>query len=131
MIFKVYLLLAGYSSGESILKLIGLILLCVVIIIASFFTTKFVGRKQLGGGGSCNFEAIDAYRIDQNRYLQIIRVAGKYLLISVTKEQISLICELDEDQIKEREKKETAASFKEIFNKALLGKNKSDNDTNA
>lgn len=128
MICRITLLLTGYSSGESVLKLIGLILLCVVIIIASFFTTRFVGRKQMGGGDSSNFEAIDAFRIDQNRYLQIIKVAGKYLLISVTKEQISLLSELDGEEIREREKKDPPVSFKDIFAKALDKKGKNEND---
>ena len=58
----------------SILKLIGLIILCVVIIAASYFVTRLIGTREAGLTGSSNFKVIDAYRLSPNKYLQIIRI---------------------------------------------------------
>ena len=74
MIFAATDFLNRESSGgvTSVLKLIGLIILCILIIAASYFTTKFVGQRQLKGSAKSNFRNIDIYRISTNKYLQIV-----------------------------------------------------------
>ena len=63
------------SGGvNSVLKLIGLIILCILIIVASYYTTKFVGKKQLGRSPKSNFRSIDVFRLSTNKYLQIVEI---------------------------------------------------------
>ena len=119
----IFLLTSGYSNTQSILKLIGLIILCALIIAASYFVTRLIGRRESGMIGNSNFKAVDAYRLTPNKYLQIIRIGKRYFCIAVSKDDVRLICELSEDDIEIKSKSEKMLSFKEIMAKATGKKN--------
>ncbi len=118
----------GLSGVESALKLVGLIILCAIIIAASYFTTRFVGKKQQNMSGGSNFRSIDVYRLGQNKYLQIIQAGKRYFLIAVSKDSVETIAELSEDDIVNfpSDKK---VSFKEIMAKVVPEKKKSEEET--
>ncbi|MCR5322906.1 MAG: flagellar biosynthetic protein FliO [Lachnospiraceae bacterium] len=120
----IFLLTSGYSGTQSILKLIGLIILCALIIAASYFVTRFIGGREAGMTGSSNFKVIDAYRLSPNKYLQIIQIGSRYFCIAVSKDDVRLICELNEEDIKIRQKSEKMLSFKDILTKASGNKDK-------
>lgn len=112
-----------FSGSTSIGKLIVLIILCVVIIVACYYTTKFVGRKQLGRYAKSNFKNIDIYRINGNKYLQIIQVGNRYFCISVSKDNISVIAELNKEDIVNWPPEAKNTSFKEVLSN-ISGKKK-------
>ena len=86
------------SGGvNSVLKLIGLIILCILIIVASYYTTKFVGKKQLGRSPKSNFRSIDVFRLSTNKYLQIVEVGERYFCIAVAKDTITVVGELSKE----------------------------------
>ena len=134
MIFAATDFLNRESSGgvTSVLKLIGLIILCILIIAASYFTTKFVGQRQLRGSAKSNFRNIDIYRISTNKYLQIVEIGEKYFCIAVSKDNITLIAELDKEDIKNFPPAPGEKSFKEcmslVLNKKKAGKKDSISD---
>ena len=111
----------GASGVESVLKLIGLIILCVIIIAASYYTTRFVGKRQAGMGGESNFKSLDIYRINQNKYLQLIAVGSRYFVIAVSKDNVQLIAELNEEDITYW-RSEKKVSFKDIMSKVVPGR---------
>lgn len=108
---------------KSILKLIGLIILCILIIAASYFTTKFVGKKQIQSGSKSNFKSVDVFRITPNKYLQIVEVGKRYFCIAVTKESVTLISELSEEDLKVLPAEMKPKSFKEQMNELIHRKN--------
>lgn len=104
------------SSSNSIWELIGLVLLLIVILIATYYTTRFVGRAKGNQLKTGNFELIDSYRISPNKMLQIIKVSGKYLVIAISKDNIEFITELEEEKITIRDfGSANKQSFKKIF----------------
>lgn len=111
---------------KSILKLIGLIILCILIIAASYFTTKFVGKRQIQGGSKSNFKSVDVFRITPNKYLQIVEVGKRYFCIAVTKESVTLISELSEDDLKVHPAEIKPKSFKEQMNELMHRKSSAD-----
>lgn len=116
------------TSSNSIWKLLGLILLCAVIIVACYYTTRFVGRKSQGiqgGGSGKNIRALETFRVTQNKYLQLIKCGDKYLLISVTKDNISLVSEIDGDSLLTAPEGGSHKSFKEIIS-SFSGKGKTE-----
>ena len=110
---------------KSILKLIGLIILCILIIAASYFTTKFVGKKQIQSGSKSNFKSIDVFRVTPNKYLQIVEVGKRYFCIAVTKESVTFISELSEDDLKVLPAEMKPKSFKEQMNELMHRKSAS------
>lgn len=110
---------------DSTFKLIGLFILFVLIIIACYYTTKFVGGRQLGQMKSSNFKVLETFRVSQNKYMQLMRVGSKYVVIAVCKDTITVITELDEeDIISYNNEKAAGSSFKDIFN--LINKKQKD-----
>ena len=114
-----FLLATGYSGVENILKLIGLIILCALIIAASYFVTRFIGKREAGMTGKSNFKTIDAFRLSPNKYLQLIQVGTRYLVIAVSKDNVSLLCELSEEDIVYWREEGKKVSFKDIMAKAI------------
>ena len=47
------------STGESLLELLGVILIFAIVLAACYFTTKFVAGKQLKQKNSGNIEMIE------------------------------------------------------------------------
>jgi len=108
----------GEFSGNSTLKLLGLILLCALIIVACYYTTKFIGKKSQGGPGSFgskNFKVIDTLKVAPGKFIQIIKLADKYLLIGVSKDDLKLLAQYDDLNVIEDNPEAGHKSFKEII----------------
>lgn len=89
------------NSSNSTWKLVGLILLCVIIIVACYYTTRFIGKRSQGGQGPAgkNIKALETFKVTQNKYLQLIKCGDKYLLIGVTKDNITVLSEIDGESL--------------------------------
>lgn len=112
---------AGYSGIQSVLKLIGLIILCAIIIAASYFTTRFVGKREAGMTGNSNFKSIDVYRINQNKYLQIVQIGTRYFVIAVSKDNVTVLTELNKEDITYFRDDSKKVSFKDIMARVTKG----------
>ncbi len=106
------------SSDSGWLEMVGLVFILIAILFAAYYTSKLVGRFTLGQLKNSNFHVIDSYRISPNKFLQIVKIANKYIVISVSKDNVQFITELDETEvfIREANIKENM-SFKQIFEK--------------
>ena len=87
------------SIGQSIAEFIFLLVVFILILVACVFTTRFVARQQMQRGRNSNFKPIETYQVAQNRYLQLVQIGTRYFVISVTKDGISLLCELQQDEL--------------------------------
>ena len=93
------LAITGSSTLENVLQLIGLLLLFVFILGATYFTTKWIANYQQSTGRCRNIRVIETHKLTTNKYIQIIQVGEKILAISVTKDRIEVLAELSEDEI--------------------------------
>lgn len=84
---------------ESIWQLIGLLLIFVVVVVVCYFTTRFIGGYKMKQKGHGNFELIETFALSQNKYLQLVRIGKKLVVISVTKDNISFLTEVNEEDV--------------------------------
>jgi flagellar protein FliO/FliZ len=113
----------GASSYDSPLQLVGLVFLLIIILLAAYYTSKFIGGIKLGQMKKSNFQVIDSYRVTPNKALQIVKIGNKYVVISIGKDNINFITELDEAEVVIRESHQgEKQSFIQIFDK-LKNKN--------
>jgi flagellar protein FliO/FliZ len=112
------------TGSNNILELIGLVFILILILVAAYFTSRYIGKLSIGQLKNSNFKVIDTYRINPNKFLQIVKVANKFIVIAVSKDSVNFITELDEAEIliKEFHAKENI-NFKQILEKL---KNKTD-----
>ena len=87
------------SRVNSFVQFITLLIVFVIVLFLTYYTTKFVGNYQKVSNRYTNFEVVETYRISNNKYIQIIKVSGKYILISVTKDNVTMLTELDEKTV--------------------------------
>ncbi|NLL72039.1 MAG: flagellar biosynthetic protein FliO [Clostridiales bacterium] len=106
------------STWDNILQLLGLFIILILILIAAYYTSRFVGRAKLGQLKNSNFQVIDAYRISANKMLQIVKIANRYVVLSICKDQVTYIMELDENEVLTHEViDQDKQSFVRIFEK--------------
>lgn len=88
------------SGGvESAAQFLTVLVLFIVVLALTYFTTKFVGNYQKMQGFGKNIEAIETYRITGNKFLQIVRVGRRYYLLSIGKDEVNSIAELSEEEL--------------------------------
>ncbi len=105
------------NSIQSLFELLGLILVFVIVLVVCYYTTKFVAGRQLVQKQAGNFEVVETFAIAQNKYLQLIRMGNKYVVISVTKDNITVVTELEESEVCQIQKGTSMSgkSFKEVL----------------
>lgn len=111
------------SVGSVLLALVGFIL----IVYLAYFATKKIGRRMsVKGIGGRNIKILDSISIGKDNAVMIIEAAEKILLIGITPGGISLISELDgENIVKDDEVQSGPMDFSRAFKTALeqkLGK---------
>ena len=123
------MLATAQNSLQSLFELLGLILIFVIVLVVCYYTTRFVAGRQLVQKKMGNFEIVETYAIAQNKYLQLIRMGNKYVVISVAKDSVNVITELDESEICQVQKNVSISgkSFKEILSGFTKKEEKKDN----
>ena len=111
------MLATAQNSLQSLFELFGLILIFVIVLVVCYYTTKFVAGRQLVQKKIGNFEIVETFSIAQNKYLQLIRMGNKYVVISVAKDSVNVITELEEAEICQIQNNVSGSgkSFKEIL----------------
>ena len=114
------MLLVSTSKIDSVAQLLTVILLFVVVLGATWLTTRYVAGVQKGKMKGSNFEVIDTFRLTQNKYVQILRIGKKYMAVAICKDTVTVLRELDESEIvfHDSDLSKKAVSFEDIFTKA-------------
>ncbi len=115
------MVLATLDRAESFTQFLTVILVFILVLGLTYFTTRFVGSYQKVRGINRNFEVIETLKITNGKYLQIVKIGEKYVVIGIGKDNITSICELDPSDVKPLPEVTTPQSieaFKAIFDKA-------------
>ena len=108
MVYKL-LTLAGGNSGKetlqesgmggvnSIARFLTLVVIFVLVLAITYFSTRFFAKSQSGIVKAANMQVCETLQLAPGRYLQIVRVGKKYYLIGTGKDNISFMTEIDDD----------------------------------
>lgn len=105
------------SRFESIWQLFTLSIIFIIVLGLTYYTTKWAARIQKNQVFNKNIEVVETYKITTNKYIQIVKIGEKYLVIAITKDSITMLTEIDKEQIELSDTIETKESFSEILNK--------------
>lgn len=126
------MLLSTFDGTNSVLQFLTLLFIFLFIIGITYFTVRWMSKIGQGQSKYSNIEVIETRRITNNKFLQIIKAGDKYLLISVGKDEINMISELNGDSLdlESETSSEQSMSFSSILDKArnLTKKNLNDED---
>lgn len=93
------ILLGIFSEWESFFQLISILLIFLFVLVITYFTTRWIGQYQQGMMQNKNIQVVETFRVNNNKFIQIIQVGKKYLVISVCKDVINILTELTEEEL--------------------------------
>ena len=101
-----------------IAQFITVLVLFVIVLWVTWAVTKCTASYQKGKGAGGNIEMLESFRIASDKYVQIIRVADKYLAVAVAKDTVTFLAQLDESALVWRESAVgVKMNFQEILEK--------------
>lgn len=110
-------LLAG-SNGNGFFELLFIMLIFVLIIVACYYTTKWISKTNLVNRSAKNITVLETYQNAPGKVIQVVKVGKKYIVIGVTKEHMEMLTELSEDEYEEQQVSGAIEEFK--FQDVLL-----------
>ena len=126
------MILAITDRAESFTQFLTVILVFLLVLALTYFTTRIVGNYQKARSVNRNFEVIETYRITNGKYLQIVKIGEKYVVIGIGKDNITSICELSADDIKPVTESsfQSVDTFRAVLEKAKkrIGKSGDENE---
>ena len=115
------------SRFENALQLVFAMAIFILVLFLAWVAARVAGSYQnniMAKKG--NMHIVETMRIANDKYIQIIKLADRYLAISVCKDRIELLTELDPDTVKEQAVKPSEmADFKTVFS-GILRKEKNE-----
>lgn len=110
---------------SNVISLVSVLIVTILILYLSYVFTRLLGKGMvIKRGGSC-MQQLDRLPLGQDKAVSVVRAGNHYYLIGITSSQITLLAELQEEDIKnelselpsQTEEGQTALNFKEILGK--------------
>lgn len=121
-----FLLLTG--RGNSYVQFIAILIIFVAVLAITAYSTRWIANYQKKQGLSGNIELLEAARLGNNKYVQIVRIGEKYLALAVCKDTVTVMCEIPKEELKEVAPQAFSESFKGILEKVTLKQKNADEE---
>lgn len=113
------MILLTVNTLGGIARFITVLVLFVVVLWVTWAVTKWTGSYQKGKWAGGNIEMLESFRIASDKYVQIIRVADKYIAIAVSKDNVTFLAQIEESELVRRDEPDGGSklSFQELLEK--------------
>ena len=90
------------STGESLFQLLIVLFCFVVVLVLTYYTTRWIAGYQKSQSISRNLSVVETLKLTTNKYIQMIQ-AGKdsYYVIAIGKDEITVLGQLSGDELRE------------------------------
>lgn len=113
------------SIFDMIAQLFFILVVFVGVIFLAVYVTKWMGKAKYTGRGTKNLQIVDSLGIGFQNGIHLVKAGKKYVLLGITKDRITFLCELTQDDIEEAQTGEAnQPSFENYLNIILNKKNK-------
>lgn len=119
------------GQADSYAQLLTVLLIFVVVLAATAFTTKWIAGYQKQQGISGNIELLDAVRLNNNKYIQIVRLGETYVAVAVCKDTVTLLGEIPQEQLKLQDGSVQNLSFADVLGRFKQGSKQDINPVSA
>lgn len=106
---------------EQISSLLGVIFIFLLILYGSYFVSKKVAKVSLRENQSKYIRLVDRMMLGQDKFIAIILIGNRYFLIGTSGDEITLLGELEQEDLQKLETPDNplaeALNFKEILKK--------------
>ena len=116
------------SHSNNVLQFFTVLIIFIGVLVITYLTTRYIARYQKTQNSGKNLELIDTCKIAPGKYIQIVRAGDKYLALGIGKDEVSMLCEISEEQLSlGNEAKNGNMDFATIFNKIKKSEPSSEN----
>ncbi len=104
---------------QNVLELIAVLIVFIFVLAATYYVTKWIGKSGVIQTQSKNIKVIETFKIAQNKYIQIIQLGDRYYSIAVTKDHITFLAALEEEQLDltSKDKEVTVLPFRDMLDR--------------
>ena len=106
---------ARLLTAQSVSELLTVILLFALVLVITYFTTKWIATSQKAAGTSANIEVLETSRLAASKYFGIVRIGRRVFACAVSKEQVTFLTELAEDELDLKKKNGAPLPFGDFF----------------
>ena len=111
-------MILSMSAGiDSTIQFITVFIIFIFVLGITYITTRYIANIQKNQLSCKNMELVETLRISNNKYLQIVKTGSKYLCIAVCKDTVTMLVELNEDDIHRSHTQDVSFNFHNIFEK--------------
>ncbi len=111
--------LTELSTLASFIKLVFLLIVFVLILVVTYYFTRWYARNGAGTRKTRNIEVLESYLLGPGKSISIIRVGEHFLAVSIAKEQVTVLTELSDDELDFTKEIPEAMPFADAFKKVL------------
>lgn len=110
-------LTAGMDGIRSVAQLLTVFLIFILVLFLTYWTTRFAGNFQKQQMAGKNIQVMETVSVSNGKFLQIVKIGNRYFVIGVSKDNITYLCELKEEDLDFSSSQSTGDSFKNILEK--------------
>lgn len=113
----------GISSAESMVSLLGVIVMFALVLGLCYVTTHWIGGSGILMQRSKNISIVESYKLGANTYIQIVKIGKKYYALGTGKDTVEYLSEITEEDLDLEQyrsfvsKSRNPESFKDILSK--------------
>ena len=111
------LLSAGHGIVSSVSQLLTVLFIFIFVLVLTYWTTRFAGNYKKQQMAGRNIQVMETVSISASKYLQIIKIGSKCFVIGVSKDTITYLCEINEEELDFSNNNGARESFKSILEK--------------
>ena len=106
------------STVGNIVEMFVVLIIFLGILCMAYFVSRWVGTAGMRQQQDKNIRVIEGCRVGQNKFVQIVKVGNKFLVLGIGKDEISYLGEVEEqDLIIPQNEMKPLPEFKEILAK--------------
>lgn len=87
------------SFGKGISQIIYIFILCIVVFVGAYYTSRLLGNYQLNNKKLSNLKILEVISVGPQKTIQLIKVGNEFILVGVTKDKITFLKEVSEANI--------------------------------
>ena len=91
--------LTGFDTADSFAQLVTVLIVFVLVLALTLYTTRWIARYQKGQKKGGNIEVVETCPMGNGKYVQILRLADTYVAVAVCKDTVTFLTELPREQL--------------------------------
>lgn len=105
------ILLVSGSFVSSVIDLVTVLIIFLFVLALTYYVTRWIAGYQKTKTAQGNLSVTEVIHVSNHQFIQIVRAGTeKYLVVGVSKDQITLLATLTEEELRELPKPEDRVS---------------------